>query len=136
MDIFAEIKKLQLPASDFIVLGSGVMGALGIRRINDIDLLVTPDIFEGLKAKGWEYDVVAIEGRDRERLRQGVIEVFKDFWYNNGTSELRLDAIQPTVIDDIRFLPLEMLREVKQKMGRDKDHNDVVLIDDYLKATS
>lgn len=131
MNIIADITALNLPAHEYLVLGSGILAALNIRQNKDIDLLGAPELFERLKVEGWAYDVVYIDGRDRERLRQETVEVFKDYWYNNGQLELRLDAIQPTVIEGIRFLPLDVLREIKVIMNREKDRTDVMLIDAY-----
>lgn len=53
MDIFYEVEKLNLRKNEFVVLGSGILAALGIRNADDIDLLIQPELFEKLKKEGW-----------------------------------------------------------------------------------
>lgn len=134
MNVFTEVTNLQLPPEDFLVLGSGIMGALGIRPIGDLDLLVTPEVFERLRNEGWKYELVTINDRQREKISKDKTEAFKDFWWKNSQLEIRLGTIEPQVIQGIRFLPLSVLREVKLAMGREKDLEDIVLIDNYLNA--
>lgn len=132
MNIFEEVKKLELPLGQYIVLGSGILGALGIRDIGDVDLLVSPLIFEKLKTDGWEYEEVEIEGRVREKLSRDFVEIYKDFWYG-GKSQFSMDMIsEAEIIDGVPFLSLLKLREIKEAMSREKDKRDILLIDEYL----
>lgn len=81
MNIFEELKKLEIPKEDFVVLGSGILSALGIREAKDIDLLVKPELFEKLKKDGWHYEVIEIEGKPRDMVSKDDTQVFKDFWW-------------------------------------------------------
>lgn len=132
MDIFAEIEKLHLPQKKFVVLGSGILGALGIREIGDVDLLVLPKLFEQLKNAGWKYEVIEIEGRPRDMLSQGSVQVFKDFWWEGGSLAPEEGIAIATDIHGVLFIPLEKLMEIKKAMGREKDVRDVALIEAYL----
>lgn len=134
MDLFKELKKLDLPEGEFLVLGSGILGALGIRAINDIDLLVTQGLFDQLKEQGWKYEVIEIEGRLREKISNGPAEAFKDFWWKGGALAPETAIPNARKINGISFLPLSVLLEVKRGMGREKDLKDVVLIEKYLKG--
>ena len=132
MSVFKEVRKLELPPGEYIVLGSGILGALGIREIGDVDLLVSPQLFDELRAKGWAYDEVEIEGRTREHLANGNIEAYRDFWYGGHNPNPAELIANPQVIDGVPFLPLTRLLEIKKVMGREKDIRDVVLIEKYL----
>ena len=44
-----QIQRLSLNSTEFIIMGSGILQALGIRNSNDIDLVVPINIFEKLK---------------------------------------------------------------------------------------
>lgn len=110
------------------------MGALKIRPIGDLDLLVTPQAFERLRSEGWKYELVTMNDRQREKISKDKAEAFKDFWWTNSQLEIKLGTIEPQVIQGINFLPLKVLREVKLAMGREKDLEDIVLIDNYLNA--
>lgn len=52
MNIFDHVKSLNLPFGEYVVIGSGVMSAHGIRQHKDVDLLVTPALYETLKKDG------------------------------------------------------------------------------------
>lgn len=132
-NIFEGIERLELPKDEFVVLGSGILAALGIRKASDVDILATPELFSRLRSSGgWKYEVVEVNGTPREKLTNGLTEAFKDFRWQGGsmTSE---DGISTAVkIHGINFLPLSRLREIKSQMGREKDVRDIALIDDYL----
>src|SRR5687768_15812064 len=55
MTVFERVKALNLPADQYVVVG-GAMEAHGIRNALDIDLVVTPQLFERLLAEGWEHN--------------------------------------------------------------------------------
>jgi len=57
MNIIERVQPLELPAVDYIVIGSGVLDALGLRPANDIDLVVSEPLFGRLRQRGWEADV-------------------------------------------------------------------------------
>ena len=50
-----EIRELSLPKGSFAIFGSGPMAIRGLKEPNDIDLIVTKDVYELLKNKhGWD----------------------------------------------------------------------------------
>ncbi len=134
MNIFEEVGKLDLPQDEFVVLGSGILGALGIREIGDIDLLIKPALFEKLKQDGWKYEVIEIEGRPRDMISKGLVQAFKDFWWNDKTLSPEDGIAKAEKIKGINFIPLLTMLQVKKEMGREKDLRDVVLIEEYLKS--
>lgn len=72
MDIYKEIDQLDLPTGEYVVLGSGILGALGIRAIADVDLLVTPSLFARLRERGWEYSTLDYGGHTLSRVSQSL----------------------------------------------------------------
>lgn len=134
--IFEEIERLSLPPDQFMVLGSGIMAARGIREIGDIDLLVKEELFEELKNNGWKYEVIEIGGKPREKISKDGVEAFKDFWWDGGSLEPESGIAMAEKIKGINFIPLRVLLEVKKSMNREKDIQDVILIEKYLEKTS
>lgn len=132
MNITEEVRKLDLPMGEYIVLGSGILGALGIREIGDIDLLVNPSVFDRLRADGWDYDEIEIEGQIREHLSRGDVEVYRDFWYGGHHPDPATLIADSYMIDGIPFLSLQKLSEIKRILARPKDLRDIELIDTYL----
>ena len=55
MGIIERVKKLRLPFGQYVVIGSGTLDALGIRRAVDIDIAVLSELHAALRATGeWE----------------------------------------------------------------------------------
>ena len=128
MNIIERIKKLGLPPGQYVVVGSGTLDALGIRPANDIDLAVTPELFETLRASR----------RFREEERYGKIFLEQDgidiipqlAWadYPTTTEEAIASAL---IIEGIPFMNLDELKRFKLALGREKDGPDIALIEEY-----
>lgn len=57
MSILQKVKNLGLFDKQFVVMGSAVLEMKGIRKAEDIDIIVTKELFETLKKDpGWEYE--------------------------------------------------------------------------------
>lgn len=52
MGIIERFRTLKLPTDECIVIGSGLLDAWGLRSSDDIDLVVTPHLFEKLQTSG------------------------------------------------------------------------------------
>jgi hypothetical protein len=59
LNITQKLKELNLPDGSFVVVGSGILAALGLRDTDDIDLVVSPEIYEKFKADGWHEEAGA-----------------------------------------------------------------------------
>jgi hypothetical protein len=123
MNISQEIKNINLPQGSYVVVGSGILGALGIRQSNDIDLIVSREVYENLEAQGWSYD----SWPDQQTLTKGLFEVGVH-WYGKEVDELIKDA---QYVEGIPYLGLDDTYEWKKKLGREKDLKDLELIDEY-----
>ena len=132
MDIFEEIDRLDLLTGEYVVLGSGILGALGIRAIADVDLLVTPRLFAQLRGRGWEYSTIDFDGQLREKLTYGIAEAFQDFWYGDQNPDPAQLIANAEMINGVPFLPLAVLLKIKHVLGRPKDRSDITLIANYL----
>lgn len=132
MNIFEEVKKLNLPLGSYVVFGSGPMVVHGLREPKDIDLLVTPEIYDKLKTEGWEEKEMR---SGSSVLSNGVYEVYKD-WnflfmsnYNPDPQEVIKNA---EIVNGVPFAQLEEVKRWKQVFGREKDLADIKLIDEFL----
>lgn len=52
-EIITKIKALGLPTNSYVVFGRCPLAAARIREANDIDLLVSEEVFAELKEPGW-----------------------------------------------------------------------------------
>ena len=131
------VKALDLPLEGCIVIGSGIMGELGLRESDDIDLIVKQGVFESLNDRdGW----YRIEKHDRpEYIHDGHKAEAWLSWVSPGDAGLvDFAALLPdtVVIHGVRFTSLSYIRAWKEWYGRNKDKADIALIDRYLESTS
>ena len=49
MNLIDEIKKLNFQSDDFIIVGSGPMVIRGLKELNDIDIIVSRELFDECK---------------------------------------------------------------------------------------
>ncbi len=135
-DVVSKINQLQLPLGQYIVMGGATLAVRGIRETKDLDILVTPALFEELKAH-FPLDPVYEAKWHRQRLKAGEVEFYPDFYYEKidlffDVADLINDA---EMIEGIPFQKLEHLMNAKLDTAREKDLQDVALIQNYLART-
>jgi hypothetical protein len=130
MDIVSQVKELNLPLGQYLVVGSGVMSVHGIRAHNDIDLLVTEELYQDLKKQGWE--VVQVKP-GLEVVRKSIYEASPQMVtlpnYHPNIQDLIARA---DIINGVAFISVQDLLVFKTSLGREKDLRDIDLIKNYL----
>ncbi len=127
------LERLGLNPDNSIVIGSGILQALGIRKSRDIDLVVTQEIYTSLKKSG---NFKIVESHSREILKDDLFEIGTD-WNVLGKSYSFEDFDNNSIIiDGVRYITLDFLYRAKkswlhQKNVRQKDIEDVRLIELY-----
>lgn len=128
-EIIKTIRALNFPLGQYVVIGSGILTALGIRSAQDIDISVLPELYKKLREGGeWGEE----KRWDKIFLKKDNIEINPQLsWpdYQTTTEEAVKSA---SIIDSIPFLNLQELKKFKKALGRDKDIEDIKLIDKYL----
>lgn len=128
--ILDRIRALALPDDQYVVAGSGVMDALGLRESRDIDLIVTPELFEELRVRGWR----RFTEHDEYVLKYGDAEALLTFPHD-GRAMTRDDLLAHSVqIEEVTFVSPEFLRDWKQAKQRPKDIKDIGLLEEYLRG--
>lgn len=129
---FDNLKKLNLPTSDFVVVGSGPMSVRGIRESEDIDVIVTPSLWNEMSKKykvginSFGVEILNLEN-DIETLNP-----VQSLFGNSKTIPVEEIFTQADTFDGIKFLNLDHLKKIKRELGREKDLRDIELIDKYL----
>jgi hypothetical protein len=127
MNIARTLTEVELPTEEYIVVGSGVLDALGLREANDIDIVVSQALYEHLEGLGdWK---VTERG-----LSHPPVEAFLSWDDAENTPNLTDLKADEQLIGDIPYVSLSRLRAWKERMGREKDTQDIALIDQYLDA--
>lgn len=133
MNIFAKIKELNFPSGHYIIVGSGILAAKGIRETNDLDIVVTPGLFERCRSEGWEvfpWTKKSIPGKDW--LKKGIVEVYIQLSRKTGGISAKELLKNAEIIEGIPFITLESLIDFKREYGRPKDFEDIQIIEAYM----
>lgn len=122
-----------LTEDNAIVIGSGIMAALGIRDSKDVDLVVSQDAMTRLKGDSR----LAPGERDPSILDNDLLEIGASWKVLGGEWDLETLLPETVVLDGVRYLTLAFLLKVKQDWAsrtepRKKDVEDVRLIQAYL----
>ncbi len=133
-DFKNKLATLGLNARNSVVIGSGILNALGIRKSGDIDVVVDEETYARLRD----------EGRFREEQHYGRSVLVDDsfevntYWGVLGKDQTLSDLIEQSVaVDEVRYISLDFLLAVKKSWllddnVRQKDIDDVKLIEEYL----
>lgn len=131
MSIISNVKNLGLPLDKIIVIGGGLMDALGIRSAADVDLAVETSVFESLKSDPtWKLEYM----HGLERLVRDDVEVWRGWEDARGVVSYQQLFDDSIVIDGVRFVSLDYLQAWKQWRNRSKDEQDLRLIGQYLRS--
>lgn len=130
MSIINQVKALNLPLGQYVVVGSGAMSVHGIRPHKDIDLLVTPELYDELKRRGWQ---------EEEKkpgffvVHQGDVEASPAMiTVNDYRPDIYTVIDNADIIDGAAFMKLDELVLFKTALGREKDLHDLKLITAFL----
>lgn len=127
----ALVKQLTLPESEYVVIGSGLLDALGLRESRDLDLAVSEGLFEVLSSTGayeleTKDDAPVLIGNTEETR---TIEVWKQ-WHKDLPFE---KLIQKTVIvDGVVFAHPAIIIDRKTRRNQLKDSTDIRLLKEYF----
>ena len=133
MNIFEEVKKLNFSIGKYVVVGSGTMAAHNIRQAKDIDIVVVEELFSKCANNGWKEKM---RPNGKKGLKRGNIEVYLDVNYGNYNPKTQDLIRNAEIINGIPFLRLEDLIKFKKEYNREKDIQDIQLIERHLKTKS
>ncbi len=128
-EIVRKVKELNFSKGSYIVFGSCPLAAVGIREANDIDLLVSEELFEKLKETGWKERVKSTHDNP---LVFDVFEAHSNWNFSPYSPTLTHLLSSAMIIDSVPFASLEEVRKWKAASGGPKHLTDVKLIDTYL----
>lgn len=124
MKYLEELLALNLPTDDFAIFGSGPMAVRGMRENDDIDIIARESAWLEL-ASQYPKNIKS----DKE-IAIDHISIFRNWLPYFTNIEKLIDSAD--VIDGIRYVKLEYVKQWKQAYGREKDLKDVEQINKYL----
>lgn len=134
MNHLEKVRELELPKEHYVVVGGSILDIYGIRKSNDIDVVVSWTAFEELRKRGWEVDEDFKRQWGRERLVHDVFEVYSDLYYQSLDYYMPFEVLRSIAHEKEGVLtqPLGLLLLAKKDNARPKDLEDIVLIEKYL----
>lgn len=131
IQLLDELGRLNLPKDQYAITSSGPMAVRGLREAGDLDLVVSENLWLKLAQK---YEVTP--GPPCDKIQIGNIEILGKFSvYQDediATAQQQIDTAD--IIQGHRFVNLNLIKQFKQKLGREKDLKDIALIDQYLSS--
>lgn len=133
MDIFERVKKFNLPLGEYAVFGSALLDVWSLRKAKDLDIIVTPELFEKLKKEGWEkrqgngFPILSKDDAD--------VTTVQDKPTDGGYCPDRLQLIKDAeIINGVPFVRIEEVIACKKDYNRPKDIEDINMIENYLSS--
>ena len=124
--LLAQLKALQLPKDEYVVIGSGLLDALGLRTSHDLDLVVSPELFQTLRASG----MYTIEKKyTDEVLLHDTVEIWRDWKADAGFETLLNSSIE---VEGEKFAHPDIIIKRKTERNAPKDIEDIRLLKEYF----
>ena len=136
MNIVEKVKALDFPDGEYIVVGSGILGAKNIREIHDVDIVVSSDLFEKCKNDGWEQAPWTYEKIGQIYLKKAEYELYLDVNCRDFNPTLRELLQRAEMIEGVPFASLEDSVSFKRVYGKPKHLRDIELIERFENSRS
>ena len=136
MNIKLKTEGIGLTSNNAVIIGSGILNALGLRPSKDIDVIVTEEKYKELSV---DPNLKKGEIRGKEVLKDDLFEIGISWSVLSKTWSFNDLIGQSVIIDGIRYITIQFLLSVKKSWltngeSRDKDIEDIKLIENYLKS--
>lgn len=125
-EVLATIADLQLPEGKYVVVGGAAMAVRGLRDTNDIDLVVTPELFGQLARSGWR---TKQRPNGKPGLHLGNVEAYLDVNTPTFARDTAWLIENAEYVQGIRLVDLDTLVGWKRSYGREKDLRDVAILE-------
>lgn len=132
-DIFKKLRELDLPLGEYVVVG-GAITAHGIRESEDLDILVTPKLYQQLKKQGFKA-CTCQECVDTSRILLSIedVDILPNLILGDYLGDTKKLIDEADMINGFPFIKLPELIRFKRVLAREKDFKDIELIGQYLK---
>jgi len=134
LEIKTKLDELGLSLDNAVIIGSGILSALNLRESKDIDVVVTEEKYKRLVDNS---RLKKEQNHGREILSDDLFEIGTSWTVVGNTWKFDNLLNHSIIIDGVRYNTIEFLLDAKRRWiadgeGREKDTNDVKLIEQYL----
>jgi hypothetical protein len=131
--VLAELQALKLTSGQYLVVGGAAPAIRDMRDTEQMDLVVTPQLFDELAARGWQPKA---RPSGKPGLKFARAEAYLDInceAFGQSTAWLLARAER---VHDTLPVDLPTLAHFKAGYGRDKEVRDLRLITAYMRFTN
>lgn len=133
--LLEQLKKMKLPKDAYAIFGSGPIGIRDIRDTHDLDIIVSDELFEEIKSdSSYINKSFEINGRSVEMYYKNGIEIYNKWGPGEWDTNKIIQSAE--IIDGMPFASLDMVIKWKKIAGREKDLEDIKLIEEYMNKQS
>ena len=125
--LLIELKALNLPVEDYLVISSGPLAIHNIRECNDLDIIISDALF-GYLSKKYSVEI----GEHVSKILIGDIEFMHRNIKQDDEYDFDRQRAKAEIIDGFPFQDLESCLYFKERGEREKDKRDVEFIKEYL----
>lgn len=120
-----KIKSLKLGKDNYVVIGGAVLEVLNLRKTNDVDILVSDDVYARYRdEKRWtEYTM----DNGKKILTHDSFNLSRS-WMGRSFGALRKNSFES---HGVVLIGIDDLIAIKRQLGRKKDREDVLMLIDY-----
>lgn len=124
-----KLETLALPTDQFAIISSGVLEIKGIRTARDLDILVSRKLWRQLCRR-----FAVRTDRGFSAILIDDIEIFgpADLFTSKEFMSAKEIMYTAEIHMGYRCMNMQVLKQFKQYMGREKDMRDLLLIEHYL----
>ena len=134
-EILQSIKKLHFPEGEYIIVGSGPMVVHWIKESNDIDIVVSKNLFETCKKQLREVLPRTYPDKlGQIYLRRGRVELYLDVNCGNVNPTLKELLARADILEGIAFASLDDTCKFKRAYNKPKHIKDVENILHYIET--
>ena len=128
--LLKELGNLKLPEDSYVITASGPLAAHNIREAQDLDVVVTEELWKKLTKK------YSVKKGAFETIDIGNIQILGEgsIYNTKDICSVKEQIATADIIKGHRFTNLPNVKKVKQVLGRPKDLKDIELIDNYLNS--
>ena len=131
--LFEEFRRLDLRQGEYAITSSGPLGVRNIRKINDIDILLTDGYWGELKSR---FAIFNEDGFIKLRLSNNVEAIYSGS-FDGAANDSKIPTVKEQIqkaeqIQGMYFVSLEHIVLFKELSKRQKDKEDIELINKWL----
>jgi high affinity sulfate transporter 1 len=119
------VRRLGLKQGSYVVIGGAVLEVLNLRETNDVDIVVSDEVYTQYRDhKHWaEY----VQDNGKKVLSHDGYNLMHT-WMGSSLKHLMHHSFE---VEDVTFMSVDELIEAKRHLGRKKDLDDIMLLENY-----